>query len=138
MIDKRDLNMLLFALLWLVVTIWSALDGLTLFVSIWGGVGLVLYVETVKQWNSYGISWEFIGLFIGSVLTFSTAMIYLLAIAGFIDRFDVGSLYLAKLTPGYAGLFMYVGFQAKLLRKQHQQIRKGLRRINGNDTGDKS
>ncbi len=131
MIDRKDLNMLLFVVLWLIVTILSALDGLTLFVSIWGGVGLVLYGELVKQFRCYGISWEVIVLFIGSVLTFSTAGVYLFAAFDFINRLDVGPIYLAKLTPGYAGLLMYVGFQARLLRKQHQLIQKGLRRING-------
>ncbi len=131
MIDKKDINMLLFLVLWLVVTVLSALDGLTLFISIWAGVGLVLYGELVKQFRCYGISWEAIALFIGTVLTFTTASIYVFTVFGFIDRLDVGALYLAKLTPGYAGLLVYAGFQARLLRKQHQQIQKGLRQING-------
>ena len=131
MINRKDINMLLFLVLWLLVTIISALDGLTLFVSIWGGVGLVLYGELVKQFRCYGISWEVIALFIGSVLAFSTAGVYVFAVLDFISRLDVGPIYLVKLTSGYAGLLMYVGFQARLLRKQHQIIQKGLRQING-------
>jgi len=131
MIDRKDINMLLFLVLWLAVTILSALDGLTLFVSIWGGVGLILYGELVKQFRCYGISWEVIALFIGSVLAFSTASVYIFAVLNIINRLDVGPIYLVKLTSGYAGLLMYVGFQARLLRKQHQIIQKGLRHING-------
>ena len=135
MIDKKDINALLFVVLWLVITIFSALDGLTLFISIWTGVGLVLYKETTKQYHSYGISWEVIVLFIGSVLAFSTAGVYLLVALDFINRLDVGPIYLAKLTPGYAGLLIYVGFQANLLRQQHQQIQKGIKHINGERNG---
>ena len=135
MIDKKDINALLFIVLWLIVAILSALDGLTLFISIWVGVGLILYKETTKQYHSYGISWEFIVLFIGSVLAFSTASIYLFVALDFVNHLDVGPIYLAKLTPGYAGLIMYTGFQAKLLRQQHRQIQKGIKRINGANNG---
>ena len=135
MIDKKDINALLFIVLWLVITISLALDGLTLFISIWVGVGLILYKETTKQYYSYGISWEVIVLFIGSVLAFSTASIYGLSILGFISPIDIWSIYLMKLTSGYAGLIMYTGFQAKLLRQQHRQIQKGIKRINGANNG---
>ena len=131
MIDRKDINMLLFVIFWMILTIWSALDGLTLFVTIWTGVAIILYAETLKQWNSYGISWEVIVLFIGTVVTFCTSAVYLFATIGFIDRVDVGPVYLARLIPGYAGIFIYVAFQARLRRKQHRQIQKGLRQING-------
>ena len=135
MIDKKDINVLLFIILWLIVVILSALNGLALFISIWVGVGLILYKETTKQYHSYGISWAFIVSFIGSVLAFSTASIYLFVALDFISRLDVGPIYLTKLTPGYAGLIMYTGFQAKLLRQQHRQIQKGIKRINGENNG---
>ena len=131
MIDKKDMNILLFMIFWLILAIWAALDGLSLFVVIWAGVGIALYSELVKQWSSYGISWEVIVLFIGTVVAFDTALVYVLAMISFIDRQDVGLIYLAKLTPGFAGMIVYVAFQAKLLRQQHRQIQQGLRRING-------
>ncbi len=131
MIDKKDINILLFMTFWLILAIWAALDGLSLFVVIWAGVGIALYSELVKQWNSYGISWEVIVLFIGTVVAFDTALVYVFTIMGFISRQDVGPIYLAKLTPGFAGMIVYVAFQAKLLRQQHRQIQQGLRRING-------
>lgn len=131
MIDKKDTNMLLFMTFWLALAIWASLDGFTLFVVIWTGVALALYNELVHQWSQYGISWEVIVLFIGTVITYDTAIIYLFAMMGFIDKLDIESIYLAKLTPGYAGIIVYVAFQAKLLRQQHRQIQEGLRRING-------
>lgn len=131
MINKKDINVLLFAILWLIITIWSALDGLILFVSIWGGVSIVSFANTVKQWNFYGLSWMFLVSFMASVITLSTTAVYLLAVMGYIAPLDVLPIYLSKFTSGYAGLLVYMGFQSKLLRQENKQIQEELRRING-------
>lgn len=131
MIDRNDVNGLLIAVLWLLMALWGALDGLTLFVVIYLGVSIALYVETVKQWNAYGLSWEFIVMFIGTVIALCTAIVYEFSILGYIERIQIGPEYLFKLHPSYAGLLVYTAFQARLLRREHREICKASEKING-------
>lgn len=131
MVDRNDAKGLLVVLLWLLLAIWGALDGLSLYVIIYLGVSVALYVETVKQWNAYGLSWEFIVLFIGTVVVLCTAIVYELSILGFVERVEIGPEYLSKLHPGYAGLLVYIAFQARLLRREHREICKASEKING-------
>lgn len=130
MIGRKDVNGLLIVILWLLAVLWGAVDGLSLYSVIYLGVSIALYVEAVKQWNHYGLSWEFIVIFMGTVIVLCTAIVYELSILGFIDRVDIGPEYLVKLHPSYAGLFIYVALQSKLLRREHREACNGLRKIN--------